>query len=82
MDGVAVTLGSGHSVRVVVIPLGSGFNADEVRSGSRCNRQQVGVTTVRVSSSRQGALWGYGLGYESPPGGAQDTQKALRPKVT
>ena len=47
--------GSGH-VRVAVTPLGSGVTTDEVRSGSCYNRQQVGVTTVRVSSSRQGAL--------------------------
>ena len=47
--------GSGH-VRVAVTPLGSGFTTDEVRSGSRYTRQKVGVTTVRVSSSRQGAL--------------------------
>ena len=45
--------GSGH-VRVADTPLGSGFTTDEVRSGSRCNRQKVGVTMVRVSSSRQG----------------------------
>ena len=44
--------GSGH-VRVVVTPLRSGFTTDEVRSGSR---QKVGVTTVRVIPSRQGAL--------------------------
>ena len=44
--------GSGH-VRVAVTPLGSGFTTDEVRSGSR---KKIGVTTVRVSSSRQGAL--------------------------
>ena len=48
-------LGSGH-VRVAVTTLGSGFTTDEVRSGSRCNRQKDGVTTVRVSSSRQEAL--------------------------
>ena len=47
--------GSSH-VRVAVTMLGSGFNTDEVRSGSRRNRQKVGVTMVRVSSSRQGAL--------------------------
>ena len=51
--------GSGH-VRVVVTPLGSGFTTDEVRLGSCYNRQKVGVTTVSVSSSRQGALYGYG----------------------
>ena len=50
--------GSGH-VRVAVTPLGSWFTTDEVRLGSRYNRQKVGVTTVRVSSSRQGALYGY-----------------------
>ena len=44
--------GSGH-VRVAVTPLGSGVTTDEVRSGS-CHK--VGVTTVRVSSSRQGEL--------------------------
>ena len=48
--------GRGHHVRVAVTPLGSGVTPDEVRSGS-C--QKVGVTTVRVSSSRQGALYGY-----------------------
>ena len=47
--------GIGH-VRVAVTPLGSGFTTNEVRSGSP---QKVGVTTVRVSSSRQGALYGY-----------------------
>ena len=41
--------GSGH-VMVAVTPLGSGVTTDEVRLGS-C--QKVGVTTVRVSSSRQ-----------------------------
>ena len=45
--------GSGH-VRVAVTPLGSGVTTDEVRSGSCYNRQKVGFTTVRVSSSRQG----------------------------
>ena len=44
--------GSGH-VRVAVTPLGSVVITDEVRSGS-C--QKVGVTTVRVSSNRQGTL--------------------------
>ena len=44
--------GSDH-VRVAVTSLGSGVTTDEVRSGS-C--QKVGVTTVRVSSSRRGAL--------------------------
>ena len=46
--------GSGH-VRVAVTPLGSGVTTDEIRSGS-C--QKVRVTMVRVSSSRQGALYG------------------------
>ena len=40
--------GSGH-VRVAVTPLGSGVTTVDIRSGS-C--QKVGVTTVRVSSSR------------------------------
>ena len=45
--------GRGHHIRVAVTLLGSGVTTDEVRSGS-C--QKVGVTMVRVSSSRQGAL--------------------------
>ena len=40
--------GSGH-VRVAVTPLESRVTTNEIRSGS-C--QKVGVTTVRVSSSR------------------------------
>ena len=51
--------GGGH-VGVAVTPLGSGFTADAVRLGSRRNPEKVGVTTVRVTSSRQGALYGYG----------------------
>ena len=47
--------GSGH-VRVAITPLGSGFTTEEVRLWSRYNRQKVGVTTVRVSSSGQVAL--------------------------
>ena len=39
-----------------VTPLWSGFTADDVRLGLRRNHPEVGVTTVSVSSSRQGAL--------------------------
>ena len=93
-----------HKRCVWVSPLGLGlrsaFTADDTKLGSYHRRLQVGVKTVRVSSSRQGlglarhakklglrrlglapVALGLRIGLWVAAGGAQATQKAVRPET-